>query len=59
MRNGRHLGGGKSRKEMAAEIHVSVKTIDGYRRSMVRKLELRDVTELAQLASRLDETGHI
>ena len=53
------MGDGKSRKEIAAEISVSVKTLDGYRRSMVRKLELRDVTELAQVAARLDETGRI
>ena len=53
------LGDGKGRKEIAADINVSVKTVDGYRRSMVRKLGLRDVVELAQLAARLDETGHI
>jgi DNA-binding NarL/FixJ family response regulator len=53
------IGDGRNRKEVAAEINVSVKTLDGYRRSMVQKLELRDVTELAQLATRLSETGHI
>jgi DNA-binding NarL/FixJ family response regulator len=53
------LGDGKGRKEIAAEINVSVKTVDGYRRSMMHKLELRDVTELAQVAARLDETGSI
>jgi len=53
------MGDGMSRKELAAEINVSVKTIDGYRRSMAQKLELRNVTELAQAAARLDETGHI
>ncbi len=51
------LGGGKSRKEIAAEISVSVKTLDGYRRNIIRKLELRNVSELAQLAARLTDTG--
>lgn len=53
------MGGGTGRKEMAADINVSVKTIDGYRRSMVRKLGLRSVTELAQFAARLDEFGPV
>ncbi len=53
------IGNGKSRKEIAADINVSVKTLDGYRRSMGHKLEVRDVTELAQLAVQLAETGHI
>jgi DNA-binding NarL/FixJ family response regulator len=53
------MADGKGRKEIADEIHVSVKTLDGYRRHMIHKLDLRTVTQLAQLAARYDETGKL
>ncbi len=51
------MGDGKSCKEIADELHLSVKTVDGYRASMFHKLDLRNSTELAQFATRYSETG--
>lgn len=53
------VAAGKSREEIAQGIHLSAKTIDGYRRSITRKLNLRDVTELSQFATRFMESGRI
>ena len=53
------MADGKGRKEIADDIHVSVKTLDGYRRTMIHKLDLHTVTQLAQLAARYDETGEL
>ncbi|MBT3296364.1 MAG: response regulator transcription factor [Verrucomicrobia bacterium] len=53
------MADGQGRKEIADDIHVSVKTLDGYRRNMVNKLGLSTATQLAQLAARYDETGEL
>lgn len=53
------MGHDVTRGEIASQMSVSVKTLDGYRRNIVRKLGLRDVTHLAQWAARLDERGKI
>lgn len=54
-----HLQVGKSTKEIAAALHLSVRTIDLYRASIKRKLGLRSGAELIAFASshRLDPGG--
>lgn len=43
---------GKATKEVAAHLHVSVKTVETHRRSMMEKLHLDSVAELTKYAIR-------
>ena len=44
------LGRGHGSKEIAAELHLSVKTVDTHRMHIKEKLRLRTFTELIQHA---------
>ena len=46
----RLIGGGLSTREIAAELNLSVKTIERYRANVKRKLNLRSGAELARFA---------
>ena len=46
------LAEGKSSKEIAAMLHISVRTADTHRRNIVRKLNLHSVAELTKYAIR-------
>jgi two-component system invasion response regulator UvrY len=46
------LATGRSNKEVAAALNISVKTVDAYRTQIMRKLELRSYSELVQFAIR-------
>ena len=46
------LAEGKSAKESAQVLHVSVKTIDSHRRQIMQKLDLNSVAELTKYAIR-------
>lgn len=48
----RLLAEGRSSKESAAALHVSVKTIDSHRRQIMQKLGLNSVAELTKYAIR-------
>jgi DNA-binding NarL/FixJ family response regulator len=48
----RHLGLGRSTKEIADQLHVSISTIDTYRASIKKKLGLADATDLVSAAGR-------
>ncbi len=43
---------GKSTKEIAADLHVSAKTIESHRRQVMGKLNIRNVAELTKYAIR-------
>lgn len=45
------IGRWKKTKEIAQELHLSVKTVEYYREQIKRKLSLRDASELAQHAT--------
>jgi DNA-binding NarL/FixJ family response regulator len=45
------IGQWKKTKEIAQEIHLSVKTVEYYREQIKRKLNLRDASELTQYAT--------
>ena len=46
------LAEGKSSKEIATRLHISVRTADTHRRNIVRKLNLHSVAELTKYAIR-------
>lgn len=46
------LGEGMTSKEIAAELHISVKTVETYRRDIMQKLDLHSVAELTKYAIR-------
>ena len=46
------LAAGRSNKEVAAALNISVKTVDAYRTQIMRKLELHSVSELVRYAVR-------
>lgn len=50
------IGQGKSTRDIAAELHLSPKTVDVHRGHIKEKLELRDVTSLIRHAVRWVET---
>jgi DNA-binding NarL/FixJ family response regulator len=43
---------GKSSKEIAAQLHVTVKTIEWHRKSIMDKLSIRSIAELTKYAVR-------
>jgi len=45
------IGNWKKTKEIASELHLSVKTVEYYREQIKRKLNLRDASELTQYAT--------
>ncbi len=45
------IGHWKKTKEIAGELHLSVKTIEYYREQIKKKLNLKDSAELAQYAT--------
>ena len=45
------IGQWKKTKEIAGELHLSVKTIEYYREQIKRKLNLKDASELTQYAT--------
>lgn len=53
----RLLGQGKARREIAALLHLSVKTVESYREHIKQKLNLRSGMELLQRATRWVATG--
>ena len=48
---GRPFGRWKKTKEIAGELHLSVKTVEYYREQIKRKLNLKDGAELTQYAT--------
>lgn len=48
----RLIGGGRSSRQIADELHLSLKTIEAHREHMKRKLRVRSSTELNLLAVR-------
>jgi DNA-binding NarL/FixJ family response regulator len=52
----RFIGHGKSAREIAAQLHLSHKTVDVHRGHIREKLDLRDVTSLLRFAVRWVET---
>ena len=50
------IGGGKSTRDIAAQLHLSSKTVDVHRGHIKEKLGLTDVTSLVRHAVRWVET---
>jgi DNA-binding NarL/FixJ family response regulator len=50
------LGQGKGTREIADQLHLSIKTVDAHRANLKRKLKLRGFTELIHYAVRWVET---
>jgi DNA-binding NarL/FixJ family response regulator len=48
-----HIANGQTSKEIAATLHLSVKTIDAHRQQLMRKLEIYTVAELTKFALRV------
>ena len=46
------LGEGMTSKEIAGELHISIKTVETYRRDIMSKLDLHSVAELTKYAIR-------
>jgi DNA-binding NarL/FixJ family response regulator len=46
----RLIGLGRSSREIAEQLHLSVKTVDNYKDRIKRKLNLRNASELARFA---------
>lgn len=53
----RLIGEGKASREIAAQLHISIRTIDAHRAHIKEKLALKDGTELVHYAIRWVETG--
>ena len=50
------IGQGKSTRDIAAQLHLSPKTVDVHRANIKQKLELTDTTALIRHAVRWVET---
>jgi len=53
------LGQGKGTRELADQLHLSVKTVDAHRANIKRKLNLRTASELVRYAVRWVETQSV
>jgi len=53
------LGQGKGTSEIAAQLHLSVKTVDAHRANIKRKLNLQSASELMRYAVRWVETQRV
>ncbi len=51
------LGAGRTSKQIAADLEISVKTVETHRARMMATLGCRNATELLRLAMRLDASG--
>ncbi len=48
----RYLSRGRSKKEIAGTMHISVKTVEGHTQRIMKKLDIHDRVELARYAIR-------
>jgi RNA polymerase sigma factor (sigma-70 family) len=48
----RLVAGGLTTKEIAARLEISVRTVESHRANLMRKLDVRSVARLTQLAIR-------
>ncbi len=55
----RLIGRGRSTRQVAEDLHLSVKTIESHREHIKHKLSIETAAELAQRATRWVETGRI
>ena len=46
----KHLADGKSSKEIAAQMGISVRTVESHRARLTQKLSMRSVAELVRFA---------
>ena len=53
----RLIGQGRSTRQIAATLHLSIKTIETYREHIKQKLQVESATELAHRATQWVETG--
>jgi DNA-binding CsgD family transcriptional regulator len=51
----RKLAGGATNREIADELSLSVKTVDTHRGNLLRKLRLRNNSDITRFAIRLGE----
>ena len=54
----RLIGQGRSTRQIAATLHLSVKTVESHREHIKQKLQLESATELSHRAIQWVETGH-
>jgi DNA-binding NarL/FixJ family response regulator len=54
----RLIGQGRSTRQIAATLHLSIKTVESHREHIKQKLRLESATELSHRAIRWVETGH-
>lgn len=53
------LGEGKTTQDVAAELHISTKTVDVHKMNMKTKLRLQDGSAVVRMAIRLDEAKRL
>jgi DNA-binding NarL/FixJ family response regulator len=53
----RMIGEGRSTRQIAEELHLSVRTVEAYREYIKDKLNLKNATELVQQAFQWVHTG--
>jgi DNA-binding CsgD family transcriptional regulator len=54
----RWIGLGRSTRQIAETLHLSIKTVESHREHIKQKLRLESATELSHRAIRWVETGH-
>jgi DNA-binding NarL/FixJ family response regulator len=52
------IGRGKNPREIAASLHLSLKTIETHRSNILRKLKLKNAVELVRYACQWENNGH-
>jgi DNA-binding NarL/FixJ family response regulator len=55
----RMIGEGRSTRQIAEELHLSVRTVEAYREYIKEKLNLKNATELVQHAFQLVHNGKL